>query len=103
MSTKNLTSPSQFISTVLQKDRDAIKELASIMPEYTPPESVHELIANGESALEMLDEMVALLRSACCIAERQGKDTNWDGFIKSIHKLGLSGVTARTYRAFNQI
>lgn len=43
-------------------------------------------------------ELEELLRSACAIAERRGDGTNWDRFIASVHKLGLNGVTARTYR-----
>jgi len=39
-----------------------------------------------------------LLRSACAIAERKGEGTHWGRFIESIRKLGLNGITARTYR-----
>src|SRR6185312_1909763 len=43
-------------------------------------------------------ELEALLRSACAIADRKGADTAWERFGNSIRKVGLSGVTARTYR-----
>lgn len=43
-------------------------------------------------------ELEELLRSACTIAERRGRDTHWDRFIKSVKDLGLSEVTARTYK-----
>lgn len=39
-----------------------------------------------------------LLRSACAIAERRGKNTDWSGFVESVKKVGLNGITARTYR-----
>jgi len=45
--------------------------------------------------------MTNLLRSAICISERQGVATNWEGFAASIRKLGLTGITARTYRQAN--
>lgn len=53
-------------------------------------------LTNGPIA--RADEMAELLRSACAIAERRGEGTAWDRFIASVHKLGLNGVTARTYR-----
>lgn len=43
-------------------------------------------------------ELEELLRSACAIAERKGHGTHWGRFIQSVKKLGLNGVTARTYR-----
>lgn len=43
-------------------------------------------------------ELEELLRSACCIAERKGKDTHWGRFVESVKLVGLNGVTARTYR-----
>lgn len=47
---------------------------------------------------ERTQKMAELLCSACAIAERKGVDTDWDRFAASVHKLGLNGVTARTYR-----
>lgn len=43
-------------------------------------------------------EMEDLLRSACAIADRHGVQTAWERFGNSIRKLGLNGITARTYR-----
>jgi hypothetical protein len=43
-------------------------------------------------------ELEELLRSACNIAGRKGKDTAWDRFEKSLNEAGISGITARTYR-----
>lgn len=43
-------------------------------------------------------EMAELLRSACAIADRQGAGTHWQRFGDSVRKLGLNGITARTYR-----
>lgn len=48
-------------------------------------------------------EMEELLRSACAIADRKGADTAWDRLGNSIRKLGLNGVTARTYRDLDTI
>lgn len=47
---------------------------------------------------EREEQMVELLRSACAIADRQGHGTHWQRFGDSIRKLGLNGITARTYR-----
>lgn len=43
-------------------------------------------------------ELEELLRSACCIAERKGENVAWERFAASIRKLGINGITARTYR-----
>lgn len=43
-------------------------------------------------------EMEELLRSACAIADRNGENTAWERFGNGIRKVGLNGVTARTYR-----
>ncbi len=43
-------------------------------------------------------ELEDLLRSACAIADRKGDYTAWERFGNSIRKVGLNGVTARTYR-----
>jgi hypothetical protein len=53
-------------------------------------------LATAKTAHEL--ELEELLRSACCIAERQGEGTHWGRFKNSINKLGISGVTPRTYR-----
>ncbi len=45
-----------------------------------------------------IEELKDLLRSACAIAQRKGKDTAWDRFGASAAKLGVNGITARTYR-----
>ncbi|MBK8772354.1 MAG: hypothetical protein IPM06_18300 [Rhizobiales bacterium] len=76
-------------------------ELKTLVPEYTPPDEYAALHTRGKEALETLDEMTSLLRSAICICEREGAATNWGGFAASIRKLGLTGVTARTYRQAN--
>lgn len=94
-------SPASFIAEVLRKDAAAVDELKTLVPEYTPPAEYTALRARAKEALETLDEMTALLRSAICICERQGVATNWDGFAASIRKLGITGVTARTYRQAN--
>ena len=91
-------SPSSFIADVLRKDEAAVSELKALLPNYTPPDEYAALHTRGKESLATLDEMTSLLRSALCICERQGAATNWEGFAASIRKLGLSGVTARTYR-----
>ena len=53
-------------------------------------------ITKAKTAREL--ELEDLLRSACNIAERQGKDTHWLRFIESVNRAGLNGVTARTYK-----
>lgn len=94
-------SPASFIAEVLRKDTAAVDELKTLVPEFTPPDEYTALHGRGKEALATLDEMTSLLRSAICICERQGEATNWDGFAASIRKLGLTGVTARTYRQAN--
>ena len=97
----NAPAPASFIAEVLRRDEAAVDELKSLMPDYTPPAEYTELHTRGKEALVTLDEMTSLLRSAICIAEREGSETNWMGFAASIRKLGLSGVTARNYRQAN--
>lgn len=94
-------SPSSFIAEVLRGGEAAVDELKTLVPEYTPPDEYAALHTRGKEALETLDEMTSLLRSAICICEREGAATNWGGFAASIRKLGLTGVTARTYRQAN--
>lgn len=91
-------TPSQFIADVIAKDKASVQELAALAPEYTPPAALQELHKLGEDALSTLEEMNQILRSAVCICERRGESTDWEAFAGSIRKLGLSGVTARTYR-----
>lgn len=55
-----------------------------------------DTITTAKTARET--ELEELVRAACAIAARQGKGTNWERFIASAAKLGLNGVTARTYR-----
>lgn len=55
-----------------------------------------EVVDEAKTPREL--EMEELLRSACAIAERNGHGTHWKRFIASINKLGLNGITARTYR-----
>jgi hypothetical protein len=62
----------------------------------------------GDPSIEWIDaevgkterehELEELVRAACCIAERSGQGTHWNRFINSVAKVGLNGVTARTYR-----
>lgn len=97
----NAPAPASFIAEVLRRDSAAVDELKSLIPDYTPPDEYTALHARGKEALEILDEMTSLLRSAICICEREGTATNWTGFAASLRKLGLSGVTARNYRQAN--
>lgn len=52
--------------------------------------------ATARTAREL--ELEELLRSARVIAQREGDGTHWLRFDASIAALGISGVTARTYR-----
>jgi hypothetical protein len=85
----------------MRKDAAAVGELKSLMPDYSPPAEYTAMHTRGVESMKVLDEMTNLLRSALCICEREGTSTNWAGFADSIRKLGLSGVTARTYRQAN--
>jgi hypothetical protein len=44
------------------------------------------------------EELAQLLQSACAIALREGEETHWGRFLASARQLGITGVTARTYR-----
>jgi hypothetical protein len=57
-----------------------------------------DLLRSMVAADKRDQELEDLLRSACAIADREGVDTAWERFANSIRKLGLNGVTARTYR-----
>lgn len=64
---------------------------------------------------EVYKEAIELLKSAHCIALREGNDTNWDTFINSIEKILLehqydlygktdlerATTTARTYKVLS--
>lgn len=52
--------------------------------------------ATAKTAREL--ELEDLLRSAHCIALRNGDGTAWKRFAESIAKVGVGSVTARTYR-----
>ena len=39
-----------------------------------------------------------LLRSACAIAERKGKDTAWERFANRIKSFGINGITAKAFK-----
>lgn len=64
-------------------------------------ETKREILGMRDAAtqLDRVKEMEELIRSACAIADRRGAGTAWDRFSASAAKLGLNGVTARTYRA----
>lgn len=53
-------------------------------------------VATAKTKREL--ELEELVRSACCIAERNGEGTHWGRFVNSVNQAGLNGVTARTYR-----
>lgn len=63
------------------------------------PEELRRIAAEHEAELlKRIRELEELLRSACAIAERQGASTSWPRFLASAAKLGINGITARTYR-----
>jgi len=51
-----------------------------------------------QHALDVIDELVDLLRSARCIAERKGADTAWKRFSDRIGSLGIGSVTAKVFK-----
>lgn len=54
------------------------------------------LLIREKERTKLLEE---LLRSAHCIALRQGADTAWDTFAASVRAAGIGSVTARVYKA----
>jgi hypothetical protein len=62
---------------------DALIEMGKIAPAPSP---------------DRVKELEELVRSACAIAERQGRNTHWGRFIASVHAAELSSATARTYK-----
>lgn len=101
------TKPDECIESWLDEER-TIK--GAILGKVTPSWEVYEAEGYRLTTVDLFErgsleapgarerEMADLLRSACAIAEREGAGTHWGRFIASIHKLGLSGITARTYR-----
>ena len=53
-------------------------------------------IATAKTVREI--EMENLLRSACSISQRKGEDVNWDRFYDRLLYLGISPLTAQTFR-----
>lgn len=49
-------------------------------------------------ALDHIDELADVLRSARCIAERKGADTAWERFSERIGVLGIGSVTAKVFK-----
>jgi len=68
--------------------RETLRECADLL----------RMMISADASAVRERELEALLRSACAIAERKGESTAWDRFVASVHKVGLNGVTARTYR-----
>lgn len=48
--------------------------------------------------MNRIQELEDLLRSARCIAQRNGADTAWDRFDASIAQAGVGSITARVYK-----
>lgn len=92
--------PWVLLREVVAKDQGAVDEIKHIEPRYSPPPAMTDLHARIAACLEAEKEIEQLLHSAKCIADREGKDTNWGAFAASLQKIGISGITARTYRAF---
>ncbi len=95
-------SPVSLLQEIMAKDLASVEELKGIEPSYTAPQGLLDLHARIQSCVDRYKEMEQLLYSAKCIADRGGADTNWTGFSNSIQKLGINGITARTYRAFRE-
>ena len=93
-------SPWVLLREVVAKDQGAVDEIKHIEPRYTPPQAMIDLHGRIAACLAAEKEIEQLLHSARCIADREGKDTNWSAFAASLQKIGISGITARTYRAF---
>ncbi len=51
-----------------------------------------------QHAIDSIDELTDLLRSARCIAERKGADTAWERFSERIGALGIGSVTAKVFK-----
>ena len=91
--------------TIKERDdaEDAADKLASIIlaePIDWPDHGAKWEEAAEEAARlhEDIKELRELVRSACAIADRKGEGTAWNRFKASAAKLGLNGITARTYR-----
>ena len=97
---KQACSPWVLLREVVAKDQGAVDEIKHIEPRYNPPPAMIDLHARIAVCLDAEKEIEQLLHSAKCIADREGRDTNWSAFAASLQKIGISGITARTYRAF---
>ena len=64
-----------------------------------PDHDISHPSTNQEAVMrERITELEELLQSACSISERKGAGTAWDRFLASALKLGINGITARSYR-----
>lgn len=81
-------------------DREEMLHALGALDEEGERETKREILGmrDAATALDRLKEAEELLRSACAIADRKGAGTAWDRFLASAAKLGLNGITARTYR-----
>jgi hypothetical protein len=57
--------------------------------------------SDSDPFVKRLNTLHDLLRSAMAIAEREGKDTNWQAWSARLKEEGIRAVTTKTFRAFN--
>lgn len=89
----------KHIIELCKKSGDLQKRIAELEREVNDCRQIITTYAEEtEVQQKRIAELDDLLRSACCIAMRQGVETHWGRFIASVEKLGLNGITARTYR-----
>jgi len=90
-----------LLREIVKKDQEAVNDLRAMYSKYNPPTEMVDLHARISACLEKEKETQELLQSAKCIADRGGKDTEWCSFSASLQAIGISGITARTYRSFD--
>lgn len=74
-------------------DTESIDRLFLELSQFTKATTGKELKLENRVA-----ELEDLLRSAHCIAMRNGQDTNWDAFCGQLQRVGIGYVTAKVFK-----
>lgn len=87
--------PERLIAECAKYLKDGETPAQRIERERRDTDAVLTLLIREKERTRLLED---LLRSAHCIALRQGADTAWDTFAASIKAAGIGTVTARVYK-----
>lgn len=83
---QHLEAAHKMVSALCHGERRWIMSVPA-QPDYDPDLVIGQALGDADKILQLLVESNELLRSAHSIAERAGKDTNWDGFEKQLKNI----------------